>query len=54
MYEILAEYYDRFMTDVPYDEWVKSVARILGSRKRGRNGSGYHADIQPQSEGIQL
>lgn len=37
MYEILAEYYDRFMADVPYDEWVKSVARILGSRKRGRD-----------------
>lgn len=37
MYEILAEYYDKFMTDVPYAEWTDYIARILGERRRGRD-----------------
>lgn len=35
MYEKLAEFYDTFMNDVPYEQWINYTARILGARKRG-------------------
>lgn len=33
MYEVLANYYDLFMGDVPYDKWADYVCRLLGSAK---------------------
>ena len=35
MYEELAYCYDAFMNDVPYEQWIDYVARILGERKNG-------------------
>ncbi len=35
MYEQLSNYYDDFMQEVPYDEWVDFLAYIIGNRKRG-------------------
>lgn len=37
MYEILAEYYDKFMADAPYAECTDYIVRILGDRRRGRD-----------------
>ncbi len=37
MYEILSEYYDKFMADVPYAEWTDYIVKILGDRRRGRD-----------------
>ena len=35
MYEKLANCYDAFMKDVPYEQWIDYVARILDDRKNG-------------------
>lgn len=37
MYEILSEYYDKFMSDVPYAEWADYIAKLVGDRRRGRD-----------------
>ena len=37
MYDALAAYYDRFMSDVDYDAWINYLKDILGERVRGRD-----------------
>lgn len=37
MYEKLAEYYDKFMSDVPYEEWVDYAESFLPKGGSGRD-----------------
>lgn len=35
MYEVLGEYYDKFMTATDADQWAKYLSGFIGKRKRG-------------------